>query len=39
VLPADVALARWLRAAAPPRLVLALNKCERRGRDGGSGVG
>ena len=39
MLPADVALARWLRAASPPRLVLALNKCERRSRDGGSGVG
>ncbi len=39
VLPADVALAKWLRAAAPPRLVLAANKCERRARDGASGVG
>ena len=42
ILPADAALAQWLRAASPPRLVLALNKCERtRGpRDGGSpGVG
>ena len=39
MLPADVALAKWLRAAAPPRLVLAANKCERRARDGASGVG
>ena len=38
VVPADAELAKWLRGAAPPRLLLVANKCERRGRDGSSGV-
>lgn len=38
ITPADAELAIWLRGAAPPRLVLAANKCERRARDGSSGV-
>ena len=38
VLPSDAELAAWLRGAAPKRLVLAANKCERRARDGSSGV-
>lgn len=38
MLPSDSELATWLRGAAPKRLVLAANKCERRARDGSSGV-
>ena len=38
MLPTDSELATWLRGSAPKRLVLAANKCERRGNDGSSGV-
>jgi small GTP-binding protein len=40
VLPPDEALARWLRASASAgRVVLAANKCERRGAGAGADVG
>ncbi|KAG7670962.1 hypothetical protein Ndes2526A_g01249 [Nannochloris sp. 'desiccata'] len=40
VLPPDQALAKWLRESGgvADRVVLAANKCERRGRKGESGV-
>jgi small GTP-binding protein len=42
VLPGDAALARWLRGPAADvaeKVLLVANKCERRRRDGGAGVG